>query len=68
MSSHDTLNPTGGVAMGHVVESPNPDENLLERMLSRENMQPNPHRSVGWRFQKQRVAPARWEFPRSWTD
>src|SRR5512139_3505088 len=39
MRSHDTLNPSGGVAMGHVVESPNPDENLLERMLSRENMQ-----------------------------
>jgi RNA-directed DNA polymerase len=39
MSSHDTLNPTGGVAMRHVVESPNPNENLLERMLSRENMQ-----------------------------
>ncbi len=25
--------------MGHAVESPNPDENLLERILSRENMQ-----------------------------
>ena len=25
--------------MGHGVESPNPDENLLERILSRENMQ-----------------------------
>ena len=30
MSSHDTMNPTGGVAMGHGVESPNPDDNLLE--------------------------------------
>jgi RNA-directed DNA polymerase len=39
MSSHDMMNPTGGVAMGHVVEPPNPDENLLERILSRENMQ-----------------------------
>jgi RNA-directed DNA polymerase len=39
MSSHDTMNPTGGVAMGHNVESPNPDDNLLERILSRENMQ-----------------------------
>ncbi len=39
MHSHDTLNPTGGVAMGHVVESLNPDENLLERILSLENMQ-----------------------------
>jgi RNA-directed DNA polymerase len=37
--SHDTANPTGGVAMGHGVESPNPDENLLERILSRENLQ-----------------------------
>ena len=26
MSSHDTLNPTGGVAMGHPMESINPDE------------------------------------------
>lgn len=25
--------------MGHAVESPNPDDNLLERMLSRDNMQ-----------------------------
>ncbi len=39
MRSHDTLNPSGGVTMGHVVESPNPDDNLLERILSRENLQ-----------------------------
>ena len=26
MSSHDTMNPTGGVNMGHVMESPDPDE------------------------------------------
>jgi RNA-directed DNA polymerase len=32
------MNPTGGVAMGHGVESPNSDDNLLERMLSRENL------------------------------
>jgi RNA-directed DNA polymerase len=38
MSSHDTKNPTGGVSMGHVMESPDPNENLLERILSRENM------------------------------
>ena len=38
MSSHDTLNPTGGVTVGHDVEPPNPDENLLERILSRENL------------------------------
>ena len=38
MSSHDTKNPKGGVHMGHVIESPNPNEHLLERILSRENM------------------------------
>ena len=39
MSFHDTMNPKGGVAMGHVVDSSDPNEHLLERMLSRENMQ-----------------------------
>jgi RNA-directed DNA polymerase len=38
MSSHDTKNPTGGVNMGHVMESPDPNDHLLERILSRENM------------------------------
>jgi RNA-directed DNA polymerase len=38
MSSHDTLNPTGGVNMGHVMESPDPNDHLLGRVLSRENM------------------------------
>ena len=38
MSSHDTKNPKGRVHMGHVIESPNPNEHLLERILSRENM------------------------------
>jgi RNA-directed DNA polymerase len=38
MSSHDTVNPTGGVNMGHVMESPDPNDHLLERVLSRENM------------------------------
>src|SRR3989304_9048563 len=39
MSSHDTMNPNGGVAMGHVVDSSDPNEHLLELILSRENMQ-----------------------------
>jgi RNA-directed DNA polymerase len=39
MSSHDTMNPNGGVHMGHVMDSSNPNEHLLERTLSRENMQ-----------------------------
>ena len=39
MSSHDTVNPTGGVNMGHVMESPDPNDHLLGRVLSRENMQ-----------------------------
>ncbi|MDY6973897.1 MAG: group II intron reverse transcriptase/maturase [Thermodesulfobacteriota bacterium] len=38
MSSHDTKSPIGGVNMGHVMESTNPDDHLLERILSKENM------------------------------
>ncbi len=39
MSSHGTKNPNGGVSMGHVMESPDPDGHLLEQILSRENLQ-----------------------------
>lgn len=38
MSSHDTKNPNGGVSMGHVIETPDPNSNLLELVLSRDNM------------------------------
>ena len=38
MSSHDTQNPNGEVRMGHVVEKPDPNAYLLERILARENM------------------------------
>jgi RNA-directed DNA polymerase len=38
MSSHDAMNPNGGVNMGHVTETPNPKVNLLERILTRKNM------------------------------
>ena len=38
MSSHDMKNPNGEVNMGHVMESPDPNDHLLERVLSRENM------------------------------
>ena len=38
MSSHDTKSPIGGVNMGHVMESPDPNGHLLDRILSRENM------------------------------
>jgi RNA-directed DNA polymerase len=38
MSSHGMKNPNGGVRMGHVMEQPDPNVNLLERILSRENM------------------------------
>ena len=38
MSFHDTENPNGGVNMEHVIEKPNPKENLLKRIQSRENM------------------------------
>ena len=39
MSSHNTMNSTEGVRMRRVVETPDPNAHLLERMLSRENMQ-----------------------------
>ena len=38
MSSHDTKNPNGGVSMGHVIEPPDPNSNLLELVLSHDNM------------------------------
>ena len=38
MSSHDMKNPTGGVNMRHVIESPAPNGNLLERVFSRKNL------------------------------
>jgi len=39
MSSHDTKSPKGGVSVRHVMEPPDPHEHLLERVVSRENMQ-----------------------------
>jgi len=39
MSFHDTLNPSGGVPMERVVDQPTPEQHLLERILSRENME-----------------------------
>jgi len=39
MSSHNTKNSKEGVNMRRVVESPDPNAHLLERILSRENMQ-----------------------------
>lgn len=39
MSSHNIKKPNGGVTMRRVMEEPNPNENLLERVLSRENVQ-----------------------------
>ena len=38
MISHDMMNPYGGVNMGRVVESFDPNERLLERILSKENV------------------------------
>jgi len=38
MNSHDTKKPSGGVTMRRVMESPDPEGHLLERILSRENM------------------------------
>jgi RNA-directed DNA polymerase len=39
MSFHDTKSPTGGVAMERVTDSSFPEHHLLERILSRENME-----------------------------
>jgi RNA-directed DNA polymerase len=39
MSSHNTKNSKEGVNMRRVIETPNPKVHLLERILSRENMQ-----------------------------
>jgi RNA-directed DNA polymerase len=39
MSSHDTKNPNGGVTVRHVMEPPDPNGHLLERILPRKNMQ-----------------------------
>jgi RNA-directed DNA polymerase len=38
MSSHNTKKPTGGVTVRRVVEPPDPNDHLLERILSRKNM------------------------------
>jgi RNA-directed DNA polymerase len=38
MSSHNAMSPNGGAGMRRVTEQPDPDVNLLERILSRENM------------------------------
>lgn len=38
MSLHDTMNQTRGVPMQHVREKPDPEEDLLERIVARENM------------------------------
>jgi len=53
MSSHNMKNPTGGGEMPHVIEMPDPNGNLLERILSRENMR------MAWkRVKTNRGAPA----------
>ncbi|SNB46262.1 group II intron reverse transcriptase/maturase [Geobacter sp. DSM 9736] len=39
MSFHDTVNPNGGVPMERVVEPQTPEQHLLERILSTENME-----------------------------
>jgi RNA-directed DNA polymerase len=39
MSFHDIENPTGGMPMERVVDQPTPEQHLLERILSRANME-----------------------------
>lgn len=39
MSSHNTTKPTGGVHTRHVMEPSDPNANLLEQILSRDNVQ-----------------------------
>jgi len=38
MNSHNIKQPNGGVTMRRVMEQPDPNENLLERVLSRDNV------------------------------
>jgi RNA-directed DNA polymerase len=38
MSSHDIKNPNGGVPMGHVIEQPDPNDHLYERIFSSSNV------------------------------
>ena len=38
MSSHDIKNPNGGVPMGHVIEPPDPNDHLYERIFSLSNV------------------------------
>jgi RNA-directed DNA polymerase len=39
MSFHDIENPSGGMPMKRVIDQPTPEQHLLERILSRENME-----------------------------
>ena len=39
MSFHDITNPNGGMPMERVIDQPTPEQHLLERILSRENME-----------------------------
>ena len=39
MSSHNIKRPNGGVTMRRVMKQPDPNENLFERVLSRDNVQ-----------------------------
>jgi RNA-directed DNA polymerase len=39
MSSHHAMNPEGGASVRRVVEPPDPNERLLERIMARENLQ-----------------------------
>jgi hypothetical protein len=39
MSSHHAMNPDGGASVRRVVEPPDPNERLLERIMARENLQ-----------------------------
>ena len=40
MSSHHTMKPTGGAHMRHVMDPSDPNVNLLEQILSRDNACP----------------------------
>lgn len=39
MSFHNIVNPSGGMPMERVIDQPTPEHHLLERILSRENME-----------------------------
>jgi hypothetical protein len=70
MNSHNTTKPPGGVPMQCAVEPPDPNDHLLEQILSSDNVPRSLHVPTGRvsaiRFLAIRTSPYRsnvWKFP-----